>query len=364
MADLVRVVKPPDAIRQIRKNCYRVREIIFETDIKYYPLKPIGRGSHGVLCAALNLDTNDKVAIKKISNVFKDPKTAVNTLRELMILRQIQHENIIALKHVMLPSQRTRFEDVYLVFELMKTSLHNYIQTRKQLFEDQIRYFIFQILCGLNYLHSVNVLHRDLRPSNILVDSNCRLKICDFGLSRATARRDSKFMNPCIGAPWYRAPELLLGNNNYGPSIDVWSIGCIFAELLGRTPIFPGSDPLNQLQRIISMLGTPGEEDLDFIQNEKARRYIKSLRYSNGTRLSSRFPKADSTGLDLLESMLLFDPNKRITAAEALNHPYMAPYFDPSTVRPAQFPVELDVEKDMEKTAIRERIWQEILHFQ
>ncbi|PKI70001.1 hypothetical protein CRG98_009604 [Punica granatum] len=203
----------------------------------------------------------------------------------------------------------------------------------------------YMIQCGLNDLHSANILHRDLKPGNILINYDCKLKICDFGLSRAAAQDKSEFMKLYVATRWYHAPELLLGNNNYGPSIDV-------------------CDTQNQLQCIIRTLGTLQKADLDFIQSTKGRRYIESLSYCSGTPLSTLFPQADPVGLDLLEKMLSFDPNKRTTVAEALNHPYMAPLYDPRTVHPAQFPVELTVEDNMEEDTIRKMMWREILQYQ
>lgn len=157
---------------------------------------------------------------------------------------------------------------------------------------------------GLKYLHSANVLHRDLKPGNLLVNANCELKICDFGLAR-TSRDSGQFMTEYVVTRWYRAPELLLCCDNYGTSIDVWSVGCIFSEILGRKPIFPGTECLSQLKLIISVLGSQNEENLNFIDNPKAKRFIRTLPFSRGTSLSSLYPSADPLALDLLQMMLL-----------------------------------------------------------
>jgi mitogen-activated protein kinase 1/3 len=218
------------------------------------------------------------------------------------------------------------------------------------------------LLRGLNYLHSANILHRDLKPGNLLVNANCDLKICDFGLAR-TSRGNEQFMTEYVVTRWYRAPELLLCCDNYGTSIDVWSVGCIFAEILGRKPIFPGTECLNQLKLIISVLGSQNDTDLEFIDNPKARKYIKTLPYTRGTYLSHLYPHADPLAIDLLQRMLVFDPSKRITVTEALLHPYISGLYDPRRDPPAQVPINLDIDENLGEHMIREMIWDEMLHY-
>ncbi|KAJ6682154.1 MITOGEN-ACTIVATED PROTEIN KINASE [Salix koriyanagi] len=207
-----------------------------------------------------------------------------------------------------------------------------------------------------------NILHRDLKPGNLLVNANCDLKICDFGLAR-TSRGNEQFMTEYVVTRWYRAPELLLCCDNYGTSIDVWSVGCIFAEILGRKPIFPGTECLNQLKLIISVLGSQNDTDLEFIDSPKARRYIKTLPYTRGTHLSHLYPHADPLALDLLQRMLVFDPSKRITVTEALLHPYISGLYDPIRDPLAQVPINLDIDENLGGHIIREMIWDEILHY-
>lgn len=219
-----------------------------------------------------------------------------------------------------------------------------------------------QLLRGLKYLHSANILHRDLKPGNLLVNANCELKICDFGLAR-TSRDNGQFMTEYVVTRWYRAPELLLSCDNYGTSIDIWSVGCILAEILGRKPIFPGTDSLTQLKLIINVLGSQPEADLEFIDNAKAKRFIRSLDFSRGARFSSLYPHADPLAIDLLEKMLVFDPNKRITVEEALYHPYISSLYDPSCNPPAQYRVNVDIDESIGEPVIREMMLREILFY-
>ncbi|TQD99351.1 hypothetical protein C1H46_015009 [Malus baccata] len=356
------LVEPPNGIRQRGKHYYSMWQTLFEVDIKYVPIKPIGRGAYGVVCSSINRETNEKVAIKKINNVFENRIDALRTLRELKLLKHIRHENVIALKDVMMPIHRTSFKDVYFVYELMDTDLHQIIKSSQPLSSDHCKYFLFQLLRGLKYLHSANILHRDLKPGNLLINANCDLKICDFGLARTSGGR-GQFMTEYVVTRWYRAPELLLCCDNYGTSIDVWSVGCIFAEILGRKPIFPGTECLNQLKLIINVLGSQQEPDLAFIDNTKARKYIKSLPYSRGTHLSRLYPQADPLAIDLLQRMLVFDPTKRISVSEALQHPYMSELYDPRSNPLAQVPISLDIDENMEEPMIREMMWNEMLHY-
>lgn len=355
-------VDPPNGVRNQGKHYFSMWQTLFEIDTKYVPIKPIGRGAYGIVCSSVNTETNEKVAIKKIHNVFENRVDALRTLRELKLLRHLRHENVIGVKDVMMPIHRRSFKDVYLVYELMDTDLHQIIKSSQLLTNDHCQYFLFQLLRGLKYIHSANILHRDLKPGNLLVNANCDLKICDFGLAR-TSNTKGQFMTEYVVTRWYRAPELLLCCDNYGTSIDVWSVGCIFAELLGRKPIFPGTECLNQLKLIINILGSQREEDLEFIDNPKAKRYIKSLPYSPGVSFSRLYPGANVLAIDLLQKMLVFDPSKRIGVTEALQHPYMAPLYDPNANPPAQVPIDLDIDEDLDEETIREMMWKEMLHY-
>ncbi|KAD6453233.1 hypothetical protein E3N88_07938 [Mikania micrantha] len=261
---------------------YNVYGNLFEVSRKYVPpIRPVGRGAYGIVCAATNVETREEVAIKKIGNAFDNRIDAKRTLREIKLLRHMDHENVIAIKDIIRPPQKENFNDVYIVYELMDTDLHQIIRSNQPLADDHCRYFLYQILRGLKYVHSAHVLHRDLKPSNLLLNANCDLKIGDFGLARTTSETD--FMTEYVVTRWYRAPELLLNCSEYTAAIDIWSVG------------------------------SPDDASLGFLRSDNARRYVRQLPQYPRQQFSARFPNTSPGAVDLLEKMLIFDPNRRIT---------------------------------------------------
>jgi len=336
---------------------------LFEVDAKYTPIKPIGKGAYGVVCSARNTESEEKIAIKKIGNAFDNAIDAKRTLREIKLLRHMLHENVIQIKDIMKPQNTVEsFNDVYIVYELMDTDLHQIIRSSQPLSDDHCQYFVYQLLRGLKYIHSANVLHRDLKPSNLLLNANCDLKICDFGLARTSSEKE--YMTEYVVTRWYRAPELLLSCTEYTTAIDVWSVGCIFAELLGRKPLFPGKDYVHQLNLITKVIGSPAEEDLEFITSEKARRYIRSLPFYTRVNFSKLYPTSSELAIDLIDKMLVFDPAKRITVEEALAHPYLNSLHDVNDEPSASSVFEFDFETEtLSNPGVRMLIWKEMTAF-
>lgn len=227
----------------------------------------------------------------------------------------------------------SNFDELYITQELMDADLCHIIQSKYPISEEHIKRFLYQLLRGLKAMHSANVLHRDLKPGNILWKNNGELKICDFGLARGMAEPvdgcDISMTN-YVATRWYRPPEILLYRAQYGKSLDMWSVGCIVAELFGRKVFLPGSSAMDQFHMIVQKLGTPSPEAIAAIPSLRSRQYVERLCKYPRIEFKERFPNISAPGLDLLERMLAFDPNQRITVTAALAHPYMAAYHDPA----------------------------------
>ncbi|XP_073271039.1 mitogen-activated protein kinase homolog NTF6 isoform X1 [Primulina huaijiensis] len=261
-----------------------------------------------------------------------------------------------------MPPDKQEFNDVYIVYELMDTDLHQIICSSQELTENHCQYFLYQLLRGLKYIHSADVLHRDLKPSNLLLDANCDLKICDFGLARTTSETD--FMTEYVVTRWYRAPELLLNCSEYTAAIDMWSVGCILMEIIKREPIFPGKDYIQQLGLINELLGSPEDSDLGFLRSDNARKYVKQLPCLPKQPLSKKFPDISSVAIDLVEKLLVFDPAKRITVEEALNHPFLSSLHEINEEPACPSPFVFDFEQSsLSEDEIKDLIWNESLNF-
>ncbi|KAI8003168.1 Mitogen-activated protein kinase 16 [Camellia lanceoleosa] len=329
----------------------------------------IGKGSYGVVCSAYDSHLGEKVAIKKINDIFEHVSDATRILREIKLLRLLRHPDIVEIKHILLPPSRREFKDIYVVFELMESDLHQVIKANDDLTPEHYQFFLYQLLRGLKYIHTANVFHRDLKPKNILANADCKLKICDFGLARV-AFNDTPtaiFWTDYVATRWYRAPELC-GSffSKYTPAIDIWSIGCIFAELLTGKPLFPGKNVVHQLDLMTDLLGIPSPESIARIRNEKARRYLSSMRRKRPIPFCQKFPNADPRALCLLEKMLAFDPKDRPSAEEALADPYfknLARVDRESSAQPVT-KMEFDFERRrVTKEDVREQIYREILEY-
>ncbi|RVW43261.1 Mitogen-activated protein kinase 4 [Vitis vinifera] len=272
---------------------------------------------------------------------------------------------VIAIKDIIRPPKKETFNDVYIVYELMDTDLHQIICSNQSLTDDHcqdLQYFLYQLLRGLKYVHSANVLHRDLKPSNLLLNANCDLKIGDFGLARTTSETD--FMTEYVVTRWYRAPELLLNCSEYTAAIDIWSVGCILGEIMTREPLFPGKDYVHQLRLITELLGSPDDASLGFLRSNNARRYVRQLPQYPKQQISARFPNMSPSAVDLLEKMLVFDPTKRITVDEALCHPYLSSLHDINDEPVCPSPFSFDFEQSsITEENIKELIWRESVKF-
>ncbi|KAL7535773.1 hypothetical protein ACHAXR_008376 [Thalassiosira sp. AJA248-18] len=415
---------------------------------RYQLKRMLGCGSYGEVAQAVDLHASRRkteetaaeeealpqqepssssyVAVKKISNAFDQEVDAIRLYREMHILRRLRgHTCVIDLVDIVQPrsSDLKHFNDLYLVFEYVDTDLYKLIMSPQYLTTEHIQTFLYQMLVGLKYIHSSSVIHRDLKPA-ILLNEDCTLKICDFGLARivhnnkispstttqlrgaaeATVQDVTDEASHLTGVPrpsmsrqltkhvvtrWYRAPELIL-IQPYASAVDIWSLGCIFGELLSmqegsvptyqdRVPLFPGGscyplsgdhasansdERLDQLSVIFSVIGMPSEEDLKSVG--KANEYISSLDKKPGRSLESLYPAADPAAINLLKKMLMFNPAKRCTACEALEHEFLKPVrrkdMEMCASQPLESPEFLEKSK-IDLAMLKEETYKEILWY-
>lgn len=355
------------------RHSKKLKEMEFFTEYgdanRYKILEVIGKGSYGVVCAAIDTHTGEKVAIKKIHDIFEHISDAIRILREVKLLRLLRHPDIVEIKSIMLPPSKREFKDIYVVFELMESDLHQVIKANDDLTREHHQFFLYQMLRALKFMHTANVYHRDLKPKNILANANCKLKVCDFGLARV-AFSDTPttiFWTDYVATRWYRAPELC-GSffSKYTPAIDVWSIGCIFAEVLTGKPLFPGKTVVHQLDLITDLLGTPSAESVSGVRNEKARKYLTEMRRKQPVSFTHKFPNADPQALRLLQRLLSFDAKDRPTAEEALADPYFKGLAkverEPSSQPISKLEFEFE-RRRITKEDVRELLYREILEY-
>jgi len=321
-------------MKRSARKIYNIKGVTFSLETRYVPLKDIGQGGYGTVWACQDEHKNRRVAIKKIPDLFKfdDVTYTKRALRELKILRHVSHPCIIKLLDMDAAADSIEdFNEIYMIMEIMDTTLRNV--TRSGVYTPlHIMVFMHQVLCGLKYLHSANIIHRDLKPSNLLVSTDSSIKIIDFGLSRGISSNpladdaNEAFTQQNVTTLWYRAPEVLLGCSTYGPPVDVWALGCIFAELIIKKPLFPANSKaedahLQQLNLITDLLGTPSKEDLIDVPLA-SKNYILNQPRTESIAIDKKYEMPDKIVVDLIRQMLIFNPAKRITIETALKHPY------------------------------------------
>jgi len=440
-------------------------------------VKLLGSGSYGSVCEAVHKPSKTTVAIKKVLNLFEDNIDCKRVLREVHLLRRLHHPNVVRLYEILEPKDTKTFDNVYLVMEYAQSDMKKLVKSAIHLQKIHIQKLIYNLLAGLKYTHSAGVLHRDIKPANILINEDCTVKICDFGLGRSVAgiegtsikmmkegnnyeevkntpededvtmndsqlakikdkseeiadilslmtlkpkeeqkqqeakkkdiqekiektrvlRRDMKrTLTGHVVTRWYRAPEIILLEKDYGPAVDVWSVGCIFAELLSmikenaatyldRHPLFPGTScfPLSpdhkvsgkkggfpasnsdQLNVIFDVIGTPTEEEMSFVTDAKALEYLKTFSQRTRVDLKTKYPAAGDDALDLLNKMLVFNPFFRITIDECLNHPFLQSVRDKSLEKtePGEIKLAFESDKGLDEKKLRALFMEEINHY-
>ena len=417
---------------------------------KYEPIRVLGSGSYGQVIEAINRLTQQKVAIKRVSNLFEDLIDTKRILREITLLHFMKNQFIVELLDIVYDQTNPHFNTIFLIFECLPSDLKKIIKSNINLNILDVKLLVYHILCGLKYIHSCAVLHRDLKPGNILLDDDYKIKICDFGLARCVNKieedeiiedkviesntdkqitkskllakgsnsikhsniddnnnnnnsnnssnsngkkhppmlkdmkkqKQQQVLSVHVVTRWYRAPELILIESSYTSAIDIWSVGCIFGELmmmikensptfLDRQPLFPGkycfplsppgnkkrvkvnefgfpNEKTDQLNVIFDVIGTPSEEDMDFITDPNGKLYLKSLKERPKKNLKTKFPGSSDDALDLLDKMIKFNPNQRYTVNQALEHKFFEEVRDKDKEIEADFNLEFEFEKDEE----------------
>lgn len=340
-------------------------QFCFELDDFYEMRRTIGSGGYGVVVAAVNKRNDTKVAVKKIVNSFDDVLVAKRMAREIRILKQLDHVNVIKLVDLLPPVSADTFNDIYMVLERMDTDLHRIIYSGQHLKEAHMQFFVYQIMCALRYIHSAAIIHRDLKPANILVNTTCDLKLCDFGLARSMNRGAAEEdLTEYVVTRWWRAPEVFL-ESEYTQAIDMWSVGCILAEMITRKPLFMGANTAQMLKLIVAFTGKTPTTDLTFVTNRKACAYILSMPDTAPASLAVKFPLASPAACDLLAGLLHLNPANRLTVEQALQHPWLQPFHVAEQEQTAAKPVDLAAIEDARLTrqSMQELLFEDVCHY-
>ncbi|KAI8332616.1 protein serine/threonine kinase [Chlamydoabsidia padenii] len=282
---------------------------------KYQKIEKLGEGAYGIVYKAQNRETNEVVALKRIRLDNEEEGVPCTAIREISLLKELKDQNIVRLYDVLHKERK-----LILVFEYLDSDLKKFLDSNGgDLDELTIKQMMYQLLKGIAFCHEHRVLHRDLKPQNLLINKKGELKLGDFGLARAFGIPVRSYSRDVVTL-WYRAPDVLMGSKQYSTSIDLWSAGCIFAEMASGSPLFPGSSVSDQLQCIFKVLGTPTEETWPKVS--QVPEYKRDFELFAPIPLESMLPKLDPLGIDLLKKLLEYPPDKRITASNAIKHPY------------------------------------------
>ena len=348
---------------------------VFNIHNYYEILDILGLGTYGVVIKVKDTRTNQECSIKKILSIFDNKITALRTYREIKLLKSLNHENVLSLNDLLISEPMDTYNDIYLITDKMDTDLKRVIYSEQEFPMDIVKYIAFELARGINYLHYKSVMHRDLKPGNILINSNCDIKICDFGLAKPNYTNcETQWKNtPYVTTRWYRAPEIIFCFSNYTTQCDVWSYGCILAEMLLREPLFKGSSQRDQLEIILELLGDPPKIMYDNLDSS-LKLVVDEKLVKVPMNFNKMFPMLDETGVDLLKKILTIDPIKRIKSSDILKHPFFKEiweeYLDPqSSILPEDGdPISKDAFAyefglDLDRIDFREPLYKECINY-
>ena len=290
----------------------------------YEKLGKVGEGTYGTVFKARHRESGEVVALKRVRLDDDDEGVPSSALREICLLKELTHKNIVRLLDVIHSDKK-----LTMVFEYCDQDMRRYFDGRKGgLLPQEVQSLMFQLLRGLAHCHSRNILHRDLKPQNLLINRNGDLKLADFGLARAFGV-PVQFFSSEVVTLWYRPPDVLMGAKLYTTSIDMWSAGVIFAEIAnGGKPLMPGSDAEDQLKKIYRIVGTPTERE--WPEMTSLPDYKPTSPLFGAVNLSTVTPTLSDTGRDLLGKLLVCNPDYRMSASDAMRHPYFSDYVQSS----------------------------------
>lgn len=330
-------------------------EIDSSVHLQFEISKKLGKGAYGVVWKAMDKSTKKPVAVKKCFDAFRNSTDAQRTYREVMYLQALKgHENIVQLLHIICAENH---QDLYLIFECMETDLH--VAIRANILQEIHRKFIiYQVLKALKYMHSAGLIHRDMKPSNILLNSKCEVKLCDFGLMRSLSSvgEAKQLLTDYVATRWYRSPEVLVGSTQYSQAIDLWALGCILGEMISGNPIFQGTDSLRQLTKIIEVCGIPSKDEINVLQELTPINKVEPLFMECGSgskqSLAELCSGASSEALHFMNLTFQYCPHSRISAEAGLSHPYVGDFHKPNeSVSEPNYPrdkeIKLDIGDDM-----------------
>jgi len=333
---------------------------------KYDITQKLGKGAYAVVFKAVDKKNKETVAVKKIFDAFQNATDAQRTFREIMYLQAMgDHDNIIRLRTVL---KADNDKDIYLIFDYMETDLHAVI--RANILEPVHKQFIvYQCLKALKYIHSAGLVHRDLKPSNLLLNEECLVKIADFGLARSMkalkkADEEASVLTDYVATRWYRAPEIILGSTCYTLSVDMWAMGCIIAEMFIGKPLIAGTSTMNQLEKIVDLVGFPDKESIKNVNSSFAETMMQSLQCQKAEGdLAERLKKANcpEEAAALCVGLLLFAPDKRPDIDAAIADPYVRQFHTGQEENaPALLTIPVDDDVKYSVSEYRDRLYQTI----